>query len=293
MISLPAGVTPATGPGTSAGTGTSTRTGTGPGTAAGPGPRGNGRMESGASQRGQRVRIRARETGMLAACRLDPEPSREAAARRSQMAGPGDVSPGWAGRPAGVTWPDGPAGDAAVPAYLHALLHQVEPFPAAVHDARWDIRAFNRSYDALFSLESVPARNRNAVLLYFTDPGLRHLWPDWADGAPRVVRQFRAAMARHGGEPAWAALLDRLRQASPDFSRLWEQGGEDGVGGPGNVPERFVHPVAGTLRLARFRLWAEPGDEGLVAVGYTPADVATAAKLPRLQALSTAAVPGS
>ena len=118
-----------------------------------------------------------------------------------------------------------PDSEPGVPAFLHALLRQVEPFPAAVHNARWDILAFNRSYDALFSLESVPARNRNAVLLYFTDPGLRELWPDWADGAPRVVRQFRAAMARHGGEPEWAALLDRLRQASPDFDRLWEQAG--------------------------------------------------------------------
>ena len=230
---------------------------------------------------------------MLAARHLDPEPSREAAARRGEITGAGDVSPGWAGRPAGVTRPDGQPGDAGVPAFLHALLRQVEPFPAAVHNARCDILAFNRGYDALFSLESVPARNRNAVLLYFTDPGLRRLWPDWADGAPRVVRQFRGAMARHGGEPAWTVLLDRLRQASPDFSRLWERGDEDGAGGPGNMPERLVHPVAGTLRLARFRLWAEPGDEGLVAVGYTPADVTTAAKLPRLQALSTAAVPGS
>ena len=290
MISLPAGVTPATGPGTSTGTGP----GPGPGTAPpGPGPRGSGRKESGASLRGQRVRIRARETGMLAARHLDPEPSREAAARRGEITGPGDVSPGWAGRPAGVTRPDGQPGDAGVPAFLHALLRQVEPFPAAVHNARCDILAFNRGYDALFGLESVPARNRNAVLLYFTDPGLRRLWPDWADGAPRVVRQFRAAMARHGGEPAWTVLLDRLRQASPDFSLLWERGGEDGAGGPGNVPERLVHPVAGTLRLARFRLWAEPGNEGLVAVGYTPADVTTAAKLPRLQALSTASVPGS
>jgi len=41
------------------------------------------------------------------------------------------------------------------------------------------------------------------------------------------------------------------------------------------------------LRLARFHLWAEPREDGLVAVGYTPADAATAAKLPRLRALST------
>jgi MmyB-like transcription regulator ligand binding domain len=251
------------------------------------------RKEPGLAQRGQRVRIRTRETGMLvAARRLGPEPSQEAAAaRRGEMAGLGDVAPGRAGRPAGVTRPGGQP-DAGVPAFMHALLRQLEPFPAAVLNECWDILAFNRSYDALFSLESVPARSRNAVLLYFTDPGLRQLWPDWADSAPHVVRQFRVAMARHGGEPAWTVLLDRLRQASPDFCRLWEQDAEDGARGPGNVPERFVHPVAGPLRLARFRLWAEPGDEGLAAVGYTPADVATAAKLPRLQALSTAPVSG-
>ena len=121
--------------------------------------------------------------------------------------------------------PRAPAPDSepGVPAFLHALLRQVEPFPAAVLSARWDILAFNRSYDALFSLESVPARNRNAMLLYFTDPGLRELWPDWAADAPRVVSQFRAAMARHGADPEWATLLERLRQASPDFDRLWQQ----------------------------------------------------------------------
>lgn len=245
------------------------------------------RTELGAFLRGRRVRVGTRETGAATALRPDPLPPRDRAARRGGLAGHGEFTVR-----AAAAGP-GPDSKPGFPAFLHVLLRQVEPFPAAVLNARWDILAFNRSYDALFSLESVPARNRNAVLLYFTDPGLRLLWPDWADGAPRVVRQFRAAMARHGGEPAWTVLLDRLRQASPDFSRLWERGGEDGAGGPGNVPERFVHPVAGTLRLARFRLWAEPGNEGLVAVGYTPADVTTAAKLPRLQALSTAAVPGS
>jgi hypothetical protein len=68
------------------------------------------------------------------------------------------------------------------------------------------------------------------------------------------------------------------------------------IAGPGDVaPGRASRPAGVTRpdgQLARFRLWAEPGDEGLVAVGYTPADVATAAKLPRLQALSTATVPG-
>ena len=61
-------------------------------------------------------------------------------------------------------------GMTTVPAFLHDLLRQVEPYPAAVQNARWDILAFNRSDDALFGLESVPVRSRNAALLYFTDP---------------------------------------------------------------------------------------------------------------------------
>jgi len=146
----------------------------------------------------------------------------------------------------------------AVPAFLHALLRQVEPYPAAVQNARWDILAFNRSYDALFGLESVPVRNRNAALLYFTDPGLRDLRPDWEDGAALIVGRLRAAMARHGGEAAWTALLARLREASPEFARLWDQ---DGTVDFGSVPDGCGWP-ASTCGPSRGRTawsrWATP-----------------------------------
>ena len=237
------------------------------------------RTELGAFLRGRRVRVGTRETGAATALRPDPVPPRDRAARRGGLAGRGELTVR-----AAAAGPE-PDSEPGVPAFLHVLLRQVEPFPAAVLNARWDVLAFNRGYDALFSLESVPARSRNAMLLYFTDPGLRELWPDWADDAPRVVSQFRAAMARHDTDPEWAALLERLRLASPDFDRLW---GQDDAGICGTMPERFLHPVAGRLRLARFHLWAEPREDGLVAIGYTPADAATAAKLTRLQALSTA-----
>jgi hypothetical protein len=237
------------------------------------------RTELGAFLRGRRVRVGTRETGAASALRPDPVPPRDRATRRGGLAGRGEFTVR-----AAAAGPE-PDSEPGVPAFLHVLLRQVEPFPAAVLNARWDILAFNRSYDALFSLESVPARNRNAMLLYFADAGQRELWPDWAAGAPQVVSQFRAATAQHGTDPDWAALLARLRQASPDFDRLWPQ---DDAGICGTMPERFLHPVAGRLRLARFQLWAEPREDGLVAVGYTPADAATAVKLPRLQALSTA-----
>ena len=237
------------------------------------------RTELGVFLRGRRVRVGTRETGAATALRPDPVPPRDRAARRGGMAGRGEFTVR-----AAAAGP-GPDSEPGVPVFLHALLRQVEPFPAAVLSPRWDILAFNRSYDALFGLESVPARNRNTMLLYFAAAGQRELWPDWAAGAPRVVGQIRAAMARHGTDPEWATLLERLRRASPDFDRMWQQAR---TGRCDHAPERFRHPVAGVLRLARFRLWAEPREDGLVAVGYTPADAATAVKLPRLQALSTA-----
>ena len=233
------------------------------------------RTELGAFLRGRRVRVGTRETGAATALRPGPVPPRDRAARRGGLAGRGELTV----RAAAA----GPEPD-SVPAFLHALLRQVEPFPAAILSARWDIVAFNRSYDALFGLESVPARNRNAMLLYFADAGQRELRPDWAADAPRVVSQIRAAMARHDTDPEWATLLQRLRRVAPDFDRMWQQAG---TGSYDHAPERFRHPVAGVLRLARFHLWAEPREDGLVAAGYTPADAATAVKLPRLQALST------
>ena len=174
----------------------------------------------------------------------------------------------------------------SVPPYLRSLVRQVEPFPAAVLDGRGQILAFNRGYDALFGLAAVPEPDRNAILLYFTDPRLRRQLPEWHVDAPRVVSQFRMAMTRHPHDPAWAALLERLRQGSAEFDRLWR---EPDMCYPGSAPQRFLHPVVGALRLASYHLWSEPRPDGLVVAGYSPADAATAAKLPDLQPLSAQA----
>ena len=112
-----------------------------------------------------------------------------------------------------------------VPPYLRSLLRQVEPFPAAIRDGRWQLLAFNRSYDALFGLELVPPASRNALLIFFTDPRIRRQLPEWEVDAPRLVSRFRAAMARHPRDPAWTLLLEQLRRGSPEFERLWQDGG--------------------------------------------------------------------
>ena len=184
---------------------------------------------------------------------------------------------------AGMAQPPGEPEIADIPPFLHALIRQLDPFPAAVQNARWDILAFNRGYDGLIGLNSVPDADRNTLLLYFTAPARRRPWLDWEEHAPGLASQFRAAMARHVTEPGWQQLLARLRRASPEFDRLWQQ---HDVGLSTSTPKRFRHPVVGMLSLTPFHLWAEPRTDGLLTVGYTPADGATAVKLRRLPALS-------
>jgi PAS domain-containing protein len=55
---------------------------------------------------------------------------------------------------------------------------------------------------------------------------------------------------------------------------------------PWNVPQRFLHPVVGSLWLSPYQLWAAPAPDGLAAIGFTPVDVATGAKLPELSRLA-------
>lgn len=174
--------------------------------------------------------------------------------------------------------------DQDIPPFLPALLRQLDPFPAAVQNARWDVLAFNRAFDGLLGMGSVARAERNALMLYFTSPHRRRQWVEWEENAPRLVSQFRTVMARHVSEPAWQHLLDQVRRASPEFDRLWRQ---HEVGVHGTASKHFRHPVVGELSLTRFHLWAEPREDGLLAVGYTPADAATETKLRRLPALAT------
>src|ERR1700753_543374 len=129
-----------------------------------------------------------------------------------------------------------------VPPYLRSLVRQVEPFPAAVLDGRGQILACNRGYGALFGFAAVPEPSRNALLLYFTDPRMRRLIPEWHLDAPRVVSQFRAAMARHAHDPSWLALLATLRGGSAEVDRLWRS---PEACHPGHGPPRFLHPARG------------------------------------------------
>jgi transcriptional regulator with XRE-family HTH domain len=170
----------------------------------------------------------------------------------------------------------------AVPPPIHAMLGQLEPFPAAVHNARTDILAYNRSYNWLLEVDDLPFEERNSLLQCFTNPAWQARLPDWKDGMPRSVAQFRAEMAEHVGEPGWKSLIKRLRQESAQFEALWNR---HEVQPLRNLTKRFIHPEAGLLSFDYTHLWfGRRSDTRLTT--YTPADKETEAKLRAFHARS-------
>jgi hypothetical protein len=160
------------------------------------------------------------------------------------------------------------------------LLNQLEPFPACIRNARYDVLAFNQAYDDLMGpLSHLPFEERNTLWRMFTDPVCRPRMLDWEEGTRRLVAEYRAAMAEHVAEPAWKCLVSRLTKASPEFVELWER---HEVASPENLTKRYVHPEVGLLKLNYTHLWL--GQRlGTRMTTYTPADDETDAKLRVLQ----------
>ncbi|MDQ0378100.1 helix-turn-helix transcriptional regulator [Amycolatopsis thermophila] len=163
----------------------------------------------------------------------------------------------------------------AVSPQIRAILGQLEPFPAAVQNARTDILAYNRAYNWLMDVDSVPFEERNSMLLCFTNQRWRSRLRDWEDGMPRTVAQFRASMAEHIAEPGWKELVKRLRRESPEFEAQWNR---HDVQPMRNLTKVFVHPEAGMLSFDYTHLWFGRRSEVRLTT-YTPADSETAAKL--------------
>lgn len=162
------------------------------------------------------------------------------------------------------------------------LLERMLPYPAAIQTDAFDLVASNRTYRHLFSdLDAFPAEERNCAWLMFTDETWRDVLVDRDDVLREVAARLRRRDPQHRGDQRWKRLLDRLREVSPDFVRLWE---EHEVAGDGPQTRRYESPRAGRLHIDFQSLWldARRGDRMIV---MTPADARTARRLERLDAL--------
>jgi transcriptional regulator with XRE-family HTH domain len=183
-------------------------------------------------------------------------------------------------RLSGVTDPSHVDGCHAVPDSIQPLLDKLEPYPAAVVNGRYDILAYNRTYQALMGpFDDLPADDRNLLRLMFTDPVVRSRMVDWEQAVGFLVASFRAAMAKHVGEPAWKCFLAQMLEI-PEFAEVWER---HEVRPIQRMSKRIFSPSVGLLHMESTSLWLAES-VGVRMVTYTPTDDETRARLNTLYA---------
>ena len=156
------------------------------------------------------------------------------------------------------------------------IIDQLEPYPAAVLNARWDLLAFNTSFASFFEeFDAIPVEDRNCLWLSFTNPGWRATMVDWEESVTRMVAEYRAAMADYLDDPAWTSLVDRLHRVSPEFTAHWER---HDVRTMESRTKRALHPQLGLLTFDYTNLWLDQR-LGIRVVALTPADEHTSQQL--------------
>jgi transcriptional regulator with XRE-family HTH domain len=169
------------------------------------------------------------------------------------------------------------AASVAVSPALREVLASLEPLPAMLINARYDLLASNQAQQDLFYQgPDGPCLHRNVLWCCFTEPEVRRRFVNFDEEAPRMVATLRASFAQHLNEPAWTGFVQRLSVASPEFARLWTR---HEVASPGSRTKHFLHPQAGLLRLRSTSLAVADMPEARIVV-YTPADDETRERLP-------------
>jgi transcriptional regulator with XRE-family HTH domain len=157
----------------------------------------------------------------------------------------------------------------------------------------------------LSDLSEVLAQNRASVLLsgdltgysgdrhytvyrWFTDPAARALSPpeEHDHHARKLVADLRAVAGRRSGDPTVEGLVERLRAASADFRRLWD---EHEVAVRRADRKTFLHPRVGRMVMDCETLLTPDQRQQLLV--HTPADAETRERLELLRVLGLEAFP--
>ncbi|WP_428954810.1 helix-turn-helix transcriptional regulator [Streptomyces sp. cg35] len=162
------------------------------------------------------------------------------------------------------------------------LLKRLEPYPAEVKNARYDVLAHNQAYADVFGDPAeLDPEHRNALWMMFMNDRWRVQFLDRDVMLPELLAKYRKAMAEHVAEPAWRAPVDELLAVSPEFRELWER---REVAPMVSHVKRYQHPdpEIGLLRLEHRHMWLAPETGAYRVVAYLPADDGTDERLEKL-----------
>lgn len=159
---------------------------------------------------------------------------------------------------------------------LQRVLDAMDATAAMIRNAIWDVVAWNAAAAAMLTdYGKLPPAERNILRLIFLDPLSREKNLEWHAVARFVVGVFRAESTRAGASTEVGPLVEELRQRSPDFAQMWDDG--DVLGHGGGV-KQLRHPVLGPIAV-EYSSFAVDERPDLTMIVYNPVDPKDAARI--------------
>jgi transcriptional regulator with XRE-family HTH domain len=169
--------------------------------------------------------------------------------------------------------------DEGVTPRLQHVLDALEPSPALIRTATWDVVAWNRAASVmLVDYGALPPQQRNILRFIFLDPRVRAAQYDWDSVARFVVGAFRVDAARAGAAAQVQPLVDELCRLSPEFAAMWR---DHDVRTHGEGVKQIRHPLLGLVAF-EYSAFAVDGRPDLSMIVYNPATPADAQKISAL-----------
>jgi transcriptional regulator with XRE-family HTH domain len=165
---------------------------------------------------------------------------------------------------------------------LQRVLDALDPSPAVIRTAIWDVVAWNRAATVmLIDYGSLPPERRNILRFIFLDPRARAAQYDWESVARFALGSFRVDAARAGAAAEVESLVEELCRLSPEFRAMWR---DNDVRGPhGEAVKHIRHPALGSLAFEH-SAFAVDGRPDLSMVVYNPATPQDAERIASLLA---------
>jgi transcriptional regulator with XRE-family HTH domain len=158
---------------------------------------------------------------------------------------------------------------------LQRVLDALDPSPAVIRTATWDVVAWNRAATVmLMDYGAMPPEQRNMLRFIFLDPRAREAHYDWESVARLVLGAFRLDAARAGAAADVEPLVAELSLHSPEFRAMWRDHAVPGE--HGDMVKHIQHPVFGPVSF-EVSIFAVDGRTDLSLLIYnltTPEDAA-------------------